>query len=102
MYWIVSFQNDSIYLFKKLVSDLLFSWTSFILSAIVYVLARASSVQNPKCLDVSESATLSGSNPSGAFDIAAYREKLLAQSKPYIIECAEADGGGSQVRIMNI
>jgi 3'-phosphoadenosine 5'-phosphosulfate synthase len=30
------------------------------------------------------------------FDIGAYREKILSQSTPYIIECAEADEGGSQ------
>ena len=30
------------------------------------------------------------------FDIGAYREKILSQSQPNIIECAEADEGGSQ------
>lgn len=70
-----------------------FSFNSFILSAIVYVLARAASVNNHACFDLAQEST----SVDGTFDIAAYREKLLAQSKPYIIECAEADGGGSQV-----
>ena len=30
------------------------------------------------------------------FDIGAYREKILSQSTPYIIECKEAGVGGSQ------
>jgi len=30
------------------------------------------------------------------FDIGAYREKILSQTTPNIIECAEADAGGSQ------
>ena len=32
----------------------------------------------------------------GAFDIGAYREAILSQSTPHIIECAEAGEGGSQ------
>ena len=33
---------------------------------------------------------------AGEFDIGAYREQILAQSTPHIIECAEAGEGGSQ------
>ena len=39
---------------------------------------------------------LAGSTPAQPFDIGAYREKILSQSTPYIIECAEATEGGSQ------
>jgi adenylyl-sulfate kinase len=52
-----------------------------ILTAIVYVLARAGG------------ATHSCTN---TFDIGEYREKVLSQSTPHIIECAEAGEGGSQ------
>ena len=31
-----------------------------------------------------------------AFDIGAYRDEILSQSTPHIIECAEANEGGSQ------
>jgi 3'-phosphoadenosine 5'-phosphosulfate synthase len=86
----------------------------------VYVLARASSVSsncasNTLLQPIAEtddspssiSALSSASGPSGAastsskfdfsnFDIGAYREKILSQSTPYIIECSEAEEGGSQ------
>ncbi len=61
-----------------------------VLISIVYVLARASSVGK-----IGDGMTL-GASTSGEFDIGAYREKILSQSSPYIIECAEASGGGSQ------
>jgi adenylyl-sulfate kinase len=54
---------------------------SLILTAIVYVLARAGGSAN---------------NCTAVLDIGAYREKVLAQSTPHIIECAEAGEGGSQ------
>lgn len=103
-----------------------------ILSAIVYVLARAGG-HSVACPDVAvmtpiadtddgdfgtiESGTAMSLNTaappshkaaapsarssltggqSAPFDIGAYRKKILAQSQPYIIECAEATGGGSQ------
>jgi 3'-phosphoadenosine 5'-phosphosulfate synthase len=86
----------------------------------VYVLARASSVSSNCASNTllqpivetddspsSISALSSASGPSGAaatsskfdfsnFDIGAYREKILSQSTPYIIECSEAEEGGSQ------
>ena len=66
---------------------------SMVLSAIVYVLARAGG--HSSCDEV----VLSGGSPaqvSPDFDIGAYREQILAQSKPHIIECIEAGEGGSQ------
>jgi 3'-phosphoadenosine 5'-phosphosulfate synthase len=76
------------------------SFASLILSAIVYVLARASSVSS-NCANMIEPMGPSvGASHSAVdfknFDIGAYREKILSQSTPYIIECAEADEGGSQ------
>ena len=72
-----------------------------VLSAIVYVLARAGSVRNTNCPDFkvvqNDFPTSSKDVDSAVFDIGKYREQLLAQSKPYIIECAAAEGGGSQV-----
>jgi hypothetical protein len=78
-----------------------------VLSAIVYVLARAGGDSNIACppqmaqvaLPVahpSSSASSSSSHHDAVFDIGAYREKILGQSVPNIIECAEADAGGSQ------
>jgi 3'-phosphoadenosine 5'-phosphosulfate synthase len=93
---------------------------SLILSAIVYVLARASSVSSncasntllqpiAAATDDSPSSISTLSSAVGAsgaaassnydfsnFDIGAYREKILSQSTPYIIECSEAEEGGSQ------
>ena len=63
-----------------------------VLTAIVYVLARASSV-GKACVGQMSSSVFT---TSGDFDIGAYREKILSQSKPYIIECAQATGGESQ------
>jgi len=91
----------------------------FILTSIVYVLARASGMSSSaNCPDVSVPVPLSVtptddiSTESAAvtfnavpakkdmdfsnFDIGAYREKILGQSTPFIIECAEAEEGGSQ------
>ena len=80
-----------------------------ILAAIVYVLARAGSTNNcseivlqqtpgvvasltaPKSSAVSTKAT-----SFADFDIGAYRQKILSQSTPHIIECIEAGEGGSQ------
>lgn len=74
-----------------------------ILSAIVYVLARASSVSNCTNLEpVSPSVPLVAGNSKSEvadwknFDIGAYREKILSQTTPHIIECLEAGEGGSQ------
>mmetsp|Transcript_1482 Transcript_1482/g.2435 ORF Transcript_1482/g.2435 Transcript_1482/m.2435 type:complete len:1032 (+) Transcript_1482:189-3284(+) len=80
-----------------------------VLSAIVYVLARAgaSSADCPeptfvplKTSSESSSSSKSSSHASSSsfadFDIGAYREKILSQSTPHIIECAEAGEGGSQ------
>jgi 3'-phosphoadenosine 5'-phosphosulfate synthase len=64
------------------------------LAAIVYVLARASSVG--KTCDPVLPGAPSSVTANGVFDIGAYREKVLSQSQPFIIECAEADAGGSQ------
>lgn len=87
---------------------------SLILSAIVYVLARAGSVTT-KCEDLVIPAPVIASTAGSIqplttevvstkpasidfkdFDIGAYREKILSQSTPYIIECAEAEDGKSQ------
>ena len=80
-----------------------------ILSAIVYVLARAGSTgSNCSELVLQQSPAVvasltSGSSSSGKgktnfadFDIGAYRTKILSQSTPHIIECIEAGEGGSQ------
>lgn len=87
-----------------------------VLSAIVYVLARAGG-QTTACPPTevvmgSGAAAFAGREQvtgavatSGAssvacdlanFDIGAYREKILSQSTPHIIECIEAGEGGSQ------
>ena len=82
-----------------------------ILSAIVYVLARAGS-SSANCSElvlqqspaVVASLTAGGAKSSGGgggnsfadFDIGAYRTKILSQSTPHIIECVEAGEGGSQ------
>jgi 3'-phosphoadenosine 5'-phosphosulfate synthase len=79
-----------------------------ILSAIVYVLARAggSTVDCNEYILTSNSASSSsafksvGSTANSVlppnFDMGAYREKILSQSTPHIIECIEAGEGGSQ------
>eukprot|EP01031_Cornospumella_fuschlensis_P039381 gene39381-47937_t len=74
-----------------------------ILSAIVYVLARASAVQSackPLVAELSgpsETGMVStAAAPAGGFDIASYRKNMLSKTPPHIIECAEADEGGSQ------
>ena len=75
------------------------------MAAIVYVLSRAGGAEN--CLPLAASSmNLQGSSAtsdssSGVidysnFDIGAYREKILSQSTPHIIECLEAGEGGSQ------
>lgn len=67
---------------------------SLVLSAIVYVLARASSISThcAQLTAVSEGNAVVPVN----FDIGAYREKILSQTTPHIIECIEAGEGGSQ------
>ena len=45
---------------------------------------------------VSSASSLSAAIASGEFDMGAYRKKILSQSAPHIIECAEAGEGGSQ------
>ncbi|KAJ1432668.1 3-phosphoadenosine 5-phosphosulfate synthase-like protein 2 [Ochromonadaceae sp. CCMP2298] len=73
-----------------------------ILSAIVYVLARAGgSAANCPDLYVQQTseAPFAGEHVvhnAPVFDIGAYREKILSQSTPHIIECIEAGEGGSQ------
>lgn len=86
---------------------MLFYNCSVVLSAIVYVLARAGSVHNSNCPDlevVRNDFPVANTKDveSSVFDIGKYREQLLAQSKPYIIECAAAEGGGSQVHILGM
>ena len=68
-----------------------------VLTAIVYVLARASSV-GKACIPnlMSSSAGIVTMDSTSNFDIGAYRENILSRSQPYIIECAGATGGGSQ------
>jgi adenylyl-sulfate kinase len=88
-----------------------------ILSSIVYVLARAGG-QHVDCNEVlqQQQQPLELSQPSSHhvhhdshsdsnkspfsvpedFDMGAYRESILSQSTPYIIECIEAGEGGSQ------
>ena len=98
------------------------STCSFILAAIVYVLARAGTndcketpaqaamsslqasmpaVSSGNSVSVQSSSVPATSSSSkevdfSNFDIGAYREKILSQSTPYIIECKEAGVGGSQ------
>jgi adenylyl-sulfate kinase len=73
---------------------------SLVLSAIVYVLARAGGHSN--CDDIvlansaSSSSSANGLTSFEEFDIGAYREAILSQSTPHIIECIEAGEGGSQ------
>lgn len=79
-----------------------------ILSAIVYVLARASGSSSCPPVaptveftttNVARDVPLSASKPAtdfSNFDIGAYRAQILARTPPHIIECAEADEGGSQ------
>jgi len=80
-----------------------------ILAAIVYVLARAGSTNNCSeivlqqtpgvvaSLTAPKSSAVSTKTTSFAdFDIGAYRQKILSQSTPHIIECIEAGEGGSQ------
>jgi 3'-phosphoadenosine 5'-phosphosulfate synthase len=103
-------------------SPLVFLSCSLVLSAIVYVLARAGG-SAANCADQVVPLTTTGPsissnghtavrNPGGApsapssgsasggmdavFDIGAYREQILSQSTPHIIECIEAGEGGSQ------
>mmetsp|Transcript_12536 Transcript_12536/g.12623 ORF Transcript_12536/g.12623 Transcript_12536/m.12623 type:complete len:1022 (-) Transcript_12536:127-3192(-) len=68
-----------------------------VLAAVVYVLARAGG--GADC-DISTATISSIAHPSTSstddFDIGAYRQKILSQSVPHIIECAEAGEGGSQ------
>jgi adenylyl-sulfate kinase len=79
------------------------SISSLVLSAIVYVLARAGGHSNCDEIIVTNSSPLSSSAATASssssfeqFDIGAYREAILAQSTPHIIECIEAGEGGSQ------
>ena len=58
-----------------------------VLSAIVYVLARAGGAES----NCSRQKLIQDN-----FDIGAYREKILSQTTPHIIECIEAGEGGSQ------
>lgn len=70
---------------------------SLVLSAIVYVLARAGGHSNCDEIIVTNPSTTQLSSTSFEnFDIGAYREAILAQSTPHIIECIEAGEGGSQ------
>lgn len=67
-----------------------------VLSAIVYVLARAGGAEtNCNNLKIVQEP-LTTSTGLANFDIGAYREKILSQSTPHIIECIEAGEGGSQ------
>lgn len=71
-----------------------------VLFAIVYVLARAGgSSSNADCIvPIEGSASLPIAFPTEINDetIGAYRQKILSQTVPHIIECAEAGEGGSQ------
>lgn len=66
------------------------------------MLSRAGTVANcPEILPSTEistplTTTTVASQDFSNFDIGAYRKKILAQSTPYIIECAEAEEGKSQ------
>ena len=65
---------------------------SFILAAIVYVLSRAGGAP----ISSKNTALIGSTGDPATFDIGAYREKILSQSTPHIIECLEAGEGGSQ------
>lgn len=74
-----------------------------VLSAIVYVLARAGSSSHTACpvvepiieyIDVSTDQKVA--DPFANFDIGVYRKSILSKSTPHIIECLEAGEGGSQ------
>lgn len=77
-----------------------------ILSAIVYVLARAGSGSGAGCPTVEsivihepgpvEYKTITAAGEAVAFDIGKYRRDILSKSTPHIIECVEAGEGGSQ------
>ncbi|CAM9151383.1 unnamed protein product, partial [Ectocarpus fasciculatus] len=70
-----------------------------VLFAIVYVLARAGgSSHGSDCIVPSEQskAPVIFSGEINDETIGAYRKKILSQSTPHIIECAEAGEGGSQ------
>lgn len=75
---------------------------SLILSAIVYVLARASAVQSSCAKNIAPLAELATASSASSgvdlanFDIGAYRQQILAKTTPHIIECIEAGEGGSQ------
>ena len=95
--------------FLKHLTDSNKTSSSLVLSAIVYVLARAGGSAS-RCADQivplttassgesasTHTAAAGGSSAAAVFDIGAYREKVLSQSTPYIIECLEAGIGGSQ------
>lgn len=72
-----------------------------VLFAIVYVLARAGGSSNPAdCVVPLEQqhahAPVTFSGEINDETIGAYRQKILSQTVPHIIECAEAGEGGSQ------
>eukprot|EP01033_Poteriospumella_lacustris_P002066 gene2066-1505_t len=67
-----------------------------ILSAIVYVLSRASSVSNCNTALTPVAPALAAPGTNAEFDIGAYRKQILSRSTPHIIECIEAGEGGSQ------
>ena len=70
---------------------------SIVLTAIVYVLARAGGHETACDLTPGQASVASISPDGTPFDIGAYREQILSKSQPYIIECIEAgEGGGSQ------
>lgn len=69
-----------------------------ILSAIVYVLARAGS-STSNCNELvykPEVSIVAPIQKFADFDIGAYRKDILSKTTPHIIECAEAQEGGSQ------
>eukprot|EP01041_Mallomonas_annulata_P005359 gene5359-10710_t len=63
-----------------------------VLAAVVYVLARAGGSES----NCDRNIAIKSTAATGEFDIGAYREKILSQSTPHIIECLEAGEGGSQ------
>lgn len=68
-----------------------------ILSAIVYVLSRASSVSNCNtALTPVMTPAIGAPGTNAEFDIGEYRKQILSRSTPHIIECIEAGEGGSQ------
>jgi 3'-phosphoadenosine 5'-phosphosulfate synthase len=68
-----------------------------ILSAIVYVLSRASSVSNCSTSAISPLVPAIGApGANSQFDIGEYRKQILSRTTPHIIECIEAGEGGSQ------